>query len=343
MTLGSMLPLSTPRLLLRALRASDVAVIHGYRNDPVVARYQDWTLPFTLEAARRLVSEQADVDRPVAGDWIQMGVEHAGELIGDLAVGLDRAGTSATIGYTLRADHWRQGYATESVGALVDALFERRIVRVAATLDPLNIPSARLLERLGFGYEGRAPGAAFVRGAWVDDDRYALGVEARRLWLARPRTPPGVVRLVEVTDANRAAVAALATQPSQRRFVATMADSFADAADPEVHEGAPVVPWMRAIEADDEVAGFLMTAESRWPGEPPYLWRLLIDRRHQGRGIGGRAVGLLVERLRAEGHDRLRASWVRDLGGPEPFYLGLGFRLTGEIEDGEHEGELLLT
>jgi len=100
---------------------------------------------------------------------------------------------------------------------------------------------------------------------------------------------------------------------------------------------------MRAIEADDEVAGFLMTAESRWPGEPPYLWRLLIDRRHQGRGIGGRAVGLLVERLRAEGHDRLRASWVRDLGGPEPFYLGLGFRLTGEIEDGEHEGELLLT
>jgi len=205
MTLGSMLPLSTPRLLLRALRASDVAVIHGYRNDPVVARYQDWTLPFTLEAARRLVSEQADVDRPVSGDWIQMGVEHAGELIGDLAVGLDRAGTSATIGYTLRADHWRQGYATESVGALVDALFERRIVRVAATLDPLNIPSARLLERLGFGYEGRAPGAAFVRGAWVDDDRYALGVEARGSgsrdpgplpeWCASWRSPTPIVPL----------------------------------------------------------------------------------------------------------------------------------------------------
>jgi diamine N-acetyltransferase len=34
-------------------------------------------------------------------------------------------------------------------------------------------------------------------------------------------------------------------------------------------------------------------------------------------------------------------SWVRDTGGPEPFYLGLGFRLTGEIDEGEHVGELL--
>jgi GNAT superfamily N-acetyltransferase len=121
-----------------------------------------------------------------------------------------------------------------------------------------------------------------------------------------------------------------------------MADSFADAAHPEMHGGAPVVPWMRAIEADGTIAGFLMTAEPRWPGEAPYLWRLLVDRFHQGRGIGTRAVGLLVDRLRAEGHQRLLVNWVRDAGGPEPFYLALGFRLTGAIEDGEHEGELLL-
>lgn len=337
-----MLPLSTSRLLLRALRPADVPVIHGYRNDPVVARYQDWTLPYTVQAARQLVSEQGKVDRPAAGDWIQMGVEHSGELIGDLAVGLDLAGTGATIGYTLRADRWRQGFALESVGALVDALFARGVERVAATLDPLNLRSARLLERLGFRYEGRAQGAAFVRGAWVDDDRYSLDVPTRAAWLSRPGTPPAEVRLIAVTDANRATVAALATHHTQRRFVATMADSFADAADPEVHEGAPVVPWMRAIEADGEVAGFLMTAEPRWPDEPPYLWRLLIDRRHQGRGIGTAAIRLLVDRLRADGHTRLLTSWVRDEGGPEPFYLGLGFRLTGRIEDGEHEGELLL-
>jgi GNAT superfamily N-acetyltransferase len=109
-----------------------------------------------------------------------------------------------------------------------------------------------------------------------------------------------------------------------------------------MHEGAPVVPWMRAIVADGQVVGFLMTAEPRWPSEPPYLWRLLIDRRHQGRGIGTQAVGLLVERYRHEGHERMLINWARDQGGPEPFYVGLGFRLTGRIENGLHEGELIL-
>jgi len=337
-----MLPLRTERLVLRALRASDAPVIHGYRNDPEAARYQDWTLPYARATADQLVTEQSGVVGPVTGDWVQIGVEQAGALVGDLAVGLDRSGISATIGYTLRPDVWGRGYGTEAVGGLVDALFETGLQRVTATIDPLNLRSARLLERLGFDYEGRAIGAAFVRGAWLDDDRYATTATARRDWRARPRGAPASVRLVEVTDDNRTQVAALVTHHTQERFVATMAQSFADAADPEVHGGSPVVPWMRAIEADGQVVGFLMTAEPRWPGEPPYLWRLLIDRGHQGRGIGTRALGLLVERLRAEGHERLLVNWVRDQGGPEPFYLALGFRLTGRIEDGEHEGELIL-
>lgn len=344
MTSGSLaiLPIRTGRLVLRALVPADAAVILAYRNDPEVARYQDWALPFTPVAAEQLVSDQADVVGPVVGDWVQLGVEHRGRLVGDLAVGLDRSGITATVGYTLRADSWGKGLGTEAVGALVDALFARGIERATATLDPLNLRSARLLERLGFRYEGRAVGAAFVRGAWLDDDRYGVTAPERADWVARPRSAPVDVRLVEVTDANRSVVASLATHHTQERFVATMAESFADAADPETHDGAPVVPWMRAIEADEEVAGFLMTAEPRWSGEPPYLWRLLIDRRHQGRGIGRRALGLLIERLRDEGHDRLLTNWVRDQGGPEPFYLGLGFRLTGRIEDGEHEGELVL-
>jgi RimJ/RimL family protein N-acetyltransferase len=183
-----MLPLATQRLVLRALRPEDAAVIHGYRNDPETARYQDWSLPFGLALAEALVAEQAETQAPVAGEWIQLGVEHEGELIGDLAVGLDRSGTMATIGYTLRPDRQGQGFGTESVGALVDALIERGVVRVVATIDPHNVRSARLLERLGFRFDGRAVGAAFVRGAWADDDRYAITAPERRAHLERDRT-----------------------------------------------------------------------------------------------------------------------------------------------------------
>ena len=80
-----------------------------------------------------------------------------------------------------------------------------------------------LLERLGFRYEGRAVGAAFVRGSWMDDDRYAILREERAAWLARPTTPAADVRLVEVTPDNVGVVGRLATHHSQERFVAPMA------------------------------------------------------------------------------------------------------------------------
>ena len=81
-----------------------------------------------------------------------------------------------------------------------------------------------------------------------------------------------------------------------------MPESFADALVPEIVDGAPVVPWMRGVEADGELAGFVMLAEVTDAHPEPYLWRLFVDRRHQRRGIGDRVLALVVERLRAEGH-----------------------------------------
>jgi len=52
--------------------------------------------------------------------------------------------------------------------------------------------------------------------------------------------------------------------------------------------------WFRAIHADDELVGFLMFYDpslTAAPEEPHfYLWRLMIDRAHQGRGHGRAAL-----------------------------------------------------
>ena len=197
-----------------------------------------------------------------------------------------------------------------------------------------------LLERLGFRYEGRAIGAAFVRGAWVDDDRYAMLRDERAAWVSRIRTPPSVVRLVELTPDNARAVGRLATHHSQERFVAPMSKTFADALVSDVVDDVLVEPWYRAIEADGELVGFLMIAVSTPPGDIPFLWRLLIDRYHQGRGIGTRAVALLVDHLRALGRPRLDVSWHPGRGSPEPFYRKLGFVPDGRVIKGEHIARL---
>ncbi|HEX4983982.1 MAG TPA: GNAT family N-acetyltransferase [Ilumatobacteraceae bacterium] len=322
---------------MRAMRPSDVTTFATYRNLPDVARYQDWELPYTRDLAHQLIDEMDGLSGPRPGEWVQLAIDDIdGSLVGDLAVFVDADVRMAMIGYTVDPAHQGLGYATEAAGALVDRLFDRlHVHRVAATLDPANVSSARVLERLGFRYEGRGVKAAYVRGEWADDDRYAILADERLAWRERPKEPPSAVRLVEITPDNVYRVARLATHHSQQRFVATMPQSYTDALVPEIIDGHPLVPWMRAIEADGELVGFVMLAARTDVHLTSYLWRLLVDARHQGRGIGARALRLVGEHLAAQGDTVLETSWVDAPGGPEGFYRKLGFEPTGEIDDGE--------
>lgn len=124
------------------------------------------------------------------------------------------------------------------------------------------------------------------------------------------------VTLAEITDTNRAAVLALRAAPGQQRFVGSVRDSLADAAD---HPHAN--PWYRALLADGEPVGFVMLSRNVTPRPPEiigpwFLWRLLVDERHQGRGYGRRAVGLVVDLVRAAGATELLTSYVPEPDGP---------------------------
>lgn len=59
---------------------------------------------------------------------------------------------------------------------------------------------------------------------------------------------------------------------------------------PPLEDGATVAPWHRAVVADGHLAGFVMIARSQPGSEEPWLWRLLVDRMHQRRGIGSCCV-----------------------------------------------------
>jgi GNAT superfamily N-acetyltransferase len=122
-----------------------------------------------------------------------------------------------------------------------------------------------------------------------------------------------------------------------------MLRSYADALFPEEVDGAPVVPWMRAIAADDELAGFVMLALSTEHHPDPYLWRFLIDRRHQRRGIGGRSLDLVEAEMQARGDSNLFVSWAEGKGSPGPMYISRGYKPTGEVHGGEIEAKKPLT
>ena len=118
------------------------------------------------------------------------------------------------------------------------------------------------------------------------------------------------VTLRNVTDDNRDEIVALSVAPAQQRFVGTVAGALADAE--EIPEGNP---WYRAVYAAGEPVGFVMLSWNVTP-EPPriigpwFLWKILIDERHQGRGYGAEAVRLVAEIVRANGASELLTSCV---------------------------------
>jgi diamine N-acetyltransferase len=146
-----------------------------------------------------------------------------------------------------------------------------------------------------------------------------------------------VVTLQPITDANRAAVAALDVAPVQQTYVAGVAESLADA-----RRYPQAMPWYRAICDDDPPVGLVMISDNIPPGDPtllgPYfLWRLLIDAGHQGRGHGRATLGLVVDYLRTRpaAEELLTSVAPGEQGPPLGFYRRLGFQDTGEFFDGE--------
>jgi diamine N-acetyltransferase len=142
------------------------------------------------------------------------------------------------------------------------------------------------------------------------------------------------VTLHEITSETVRAVIALSVAPHQQGFVASNAVSLAQALFSDE-------AWYRAIHADGELVGFVMLSDETLKKDPPAnpsigLWRLMVDHRHQRRGIGRETIRLVLEyvRRRPQVH-RFYTSYVPEPGGPGPFYLGLGFVPNGEIDEGE--------
>jgi diamine N-acetyltransferase len=133
--------------------------------------------------------------------------------------------------------------------------------------------------------------------------------------------------LREVTSENLHDVLALEVAPEQTSYVATNAKSIAEAHyEPKA--------WFRAIANGDELVGFVMVYRDRAAPEF-YVWRFMIDARHQGRGYGRRALELLLEEARSDGVDEVILNVRPGEHSALGFWLGLGFEDTGEIQDGQ--------
>ena len=145
--------LPTRRLVMQRPRIEDAAeMFQAYAQDPAVTRFLTW------RPHRSLADTQLFL-RASAPRW-EEGTEHQwllrrrdGALVG--AIALRPKGFKAEIGYLIAQPHWRQGYATEAVCALIDWCWAQpEIYRVWAVCDIDNTASARVMEKAGMQCEG---------------------------------------------------------------------------------------------------------------------------------------------------------------------------------------------
>ena len=153
------------------------------------------------------------------------------------------------------------------------------------------------------------------------------------------------VTLREITAETRPVITDLGVSPAQQAYVAANAVSIAEA------EGNPGA-WYRAVYAGAQPVGFVMLFDPAAPGailKGPIertdmgLWRLMIDRRFQGRGFGRQTLNLIVDHVQARGgFRRLLTGHVPGPDGPEGFYLSAGFSKTGRLRNDGKEIEIVL-
>ena len=82
---------------------------------------------------------------------------------------------SAYLGYGLGAGETGKGYAREAVKLVLRfAFLELKLHRVEANIQPENLPSIRLVQKLGFSKEGYSPRYLKIGGRWRDHERWAI-------------------------------------------------------------------------------------------------------------------------------------------------------------------------
>jgi len=168
--------LETDRLNLRAFSADDAP--------DVVRLCGEWEIaettmhiphPYELPMAEEWIgSHQRTFDD---GEAVTFAVteKETGELLGAIAINLNKGNRFAEIGYWIGKQYWNHGYATEAAKAVISYGFvELELNRIQARHMTKNPASGRVMEKTGMEPEGILRQSIFRWGKFEDAAIYSV-------------------------------------------------------------------------------------------------------------------------------------------------------------------------
>lgn len=171
-----MITLKTERLTLRQVTQEDAASLFSYLSKPEVVRHMGLE-PFT--SVDDALDEIAWYDAIFANETgMRWGITLTGqdEVVGSCGfLNVSAKHHRAEIGFELSPDYWGRGIASEALEVVVRHGFTQLgFHRIEALVEPANTSSQRLLEQIGFTYEGLLRGYEFTQGKYDDLYMYSL-------------------------------------------------------------------------------------------------------------------------------------------------------------------------
>jgi RimJ/RimL family protein N-acetyltransferase len=141
--------LETPRLILRGLCAEDFDAFATMMADPDVVRYIAPAPMTRAEAWRSLATSIGHWALRGYGTWA---VERKSDraFMGRVGMINPEGWPGLEVGWTLAKPYWGGGYATEAAAAAIRyAFLSQPVDKVISCIDPDNVPSQRVAERVG--------------------------------------------------------------------------------------------------------------------------------------------------------------------------------------------------
>jgi ribosomal-protein-alanine N-acetyltransferase len=146
--------LSTDRLELRQVQASDAPDLFAVLSDPAAMQFYD-CYPYTRqEEAEAFIERWRMRFENQEGLRWAVTIKSGNKTIGTIGMGVQTE-WKASLGYELGSSYWRKGLMSEALSAVIDFGFHKaELERLEAQVMPGNEASVALLLKLGFVNEG---------------------------------------------------------------------------------------------------------------------------------------------------------------------------------------------
>lgn len=171
----------TNRLSLRTIEENDFPFLKKYllKNKNFLSQWEPQREDSFYEDAAILQRLEDEIISDSKESQLSLYVSIIGtkEIIGNVTLSNIIRGPfqSCYIGYKLDESEINKGYITEAIENVIDIAFnDLKLHRIEANIMPRNMSSIKVVEKLGFDYEGLSKEYLKINGVWEDHAHYVI-------------------------------------------------------------------------------------------------------------------------------------------------------------------------